>query len=276
MAVNFLSKIGKALLAKVMNDKPLYHFSLTAFDNLLDGMHANRVNIISGDPGAGKSTFMGKLADDAAANGVSVFLHSFELANSCYFAMSLARSSGGKVGVKEISDPAKSQLVMEIGEKYLEQASQNIVFLEESDSVNDLHKLVKKQREQHPEKPILVICDYIQIALNGNVKESSDERVEIKETLGKLRQIAKVENTAVFAVSSVARGSYDKKEPSLSALSGSSSLEYGCDTCIHLSTDADEDSLMKPVTLTMLKNRFGAKGKADLFFDVEHADFTEA
>ena len=276
MAINSISEIGSDLIAKAMNDKPLYRFNLKAFDSLIDGMHANRLNIISGDPGAGKSTFMGQLADDAAANGVSAFLHSFELANSCYFSKSLARSSAGKIGIKDIPDPEKSQLVMEVGKKYLEQVSQNLVFLDESDSINDLRKLVAKQHEKYPEKPILVICDYIQNAISDKLKESSDERVQIKETLGMLRQISKIENTAVFAVSSVARGSYNKKEPSLSALSGSSSLEYGCDTCIHLSTDADEDSLMKPVTLTMLKNRFGAKGKADLVFDVEHADFSKA
>lgn len=276
MAFKHLDEIGDDLLAQAMSDKPLLHFGLTAFDNLLDGMHSNRVNIISGDPGCGKSTFVGALADDAAENGAFVLLHSFELASSCYFAKSIARSSENKLTIKDISDQGKAELVKATSRKYLDRVSHNFAFVEEDKSIDHLHKLVIKQHEQNPEQPILVIVDYIQIAKKDAFAESNDERMQIKEVLNTLRQIAKIGNTAVFAVSAVARGNYNKKEPSLSSMSGSSCLEYGADTCSHLSTTANDDELMKPVTLTFLKNRFGAKGETSLIFDVEHASFVEA
>ena len=95
MALKLLADIGTELLEKAMKDKPLFHFGLQAFDGLLDGMHADRINVISGDPGAGKSTFVGLLADDAASNGTFVFVHSYELADRCYLSKSLARSGKG-------------------------------------------------------------------------------------------------------------------------------------------------------------------------------------
>lgn len=276
MSLKSLEKIGNDLLEKAMNDKPLFHFSSSTFDHLLGGVHAARVNLLSGDPGAGKSTFIGSLADDAAANGAFVFVHSYELADSCYFAKSLARSSGGRVTVKDISNEEKAELVKEVGQNYLDSVSGNLVFLEETDTIKDLELHVKARHKQFPEQPILVICDYIQNATIDRLKEVKDERLQLKEILGTLRKIAKIENVAVFAVSAITRNSYQKAAPSLNALSGSSSLEYGCDTCIHLSTDADDNSLMKPVELTFLKNRFGAKGTAEFIFDVEHANFIEA
>ena len=274
MALKLLADIGPELLEKAMKDKPLFHFGLQAFDGLLDGMHADRINVISGDPGAGKSTFVGLLADDAASNGTFVFVHSYELADRCYLSKSLARS--GKVTVKDISCDEKAELVKEIGEEYLERTARNLAFLDEDDTVKDLERYVKARHKQVPNQPILVICDYIQNATIDRLKEVKDERLQLKEVLGTLRKIAKIENVAVFAVSAITRGSYQTAAPSLNALSGSSSLEYGCDTCIHLSTDADDNSLMKPVELTFLKNRFGAKGTAEFIFDVEHANFIEA
>ena len=274
MALKLLADIGTELLEKAMKDKPLFHFGLQAFDGLLDGMHADRINVISGDPGAGKSTFVGLLADDAASNGTFVFVHSYELADRCYLSKSLARS--GKVTVKDISCDDKAELVEKVGKEYLERTARNLAFLDEDDTVKDLERYVKAKHKQAPEQPILVVCDYIQNATIDRLKEVKDERLQLKEILGTLRKIAKIENVAVFAVSAITRSSYQKAAPSLNALSGSSSLEYGCDTCIHLSTDADDNSLMKPVELTFLKNRFGAKGTAEFIFDVEHANFIEA
>ena len=274
MALKLLADIGTELLEKAMKDKPLFHFGLQAFDGLLDGMHADRINVISGDPGAGKSTFVGLLADDAASSGTFVFVHSYELADRCYLSKSLARS--GKVTVKDISCDEKAELVEKVGKEYLERTAHNLAFLDEDDTVKDLERYVKAKHKQTPEQPILVICDYIQNATIDRLKEVKDERLQLKEVLGTLRKIAKIENVAVFAVSAITRSSYQKAAPSLNSLSGSSSLEYGCDTCIHLSTDADDNSLMKPVELTFLKNRFGAKGTAEFIFDVEHANFIEA
>lgn len=274
MAYKLLADVGPELLEKAMRDKPLFHFGLQSFDGLLDGMHADRINVISGDPGAGKSTFVGLLADDAASNGTFVIVHSYELADRCYLTKSLARS--GKVTVKDISCDEKAELVKKIGEEYLKRTARNLAFLDEDDTVKDLERYVKARHKQFPKQPILVICDYIQNATLDRIKEVKDERLQIKEILGTLRKVSKIENVAVFAVSAIARSSYQKAAPSLNALSGSSSLEYGCDTCIHLSTDADDSSLMKPVELTFLKNRFGAKGTAEFIFDVEHANFIEA
>lgn len=276
MSLKSLDKIGNDLIEKAMSDKPMFHFGLSMFDDLLDGVHAHRVNLLSGDPGSGKSTFIGLLADNAASNGAFVFIHSYELANSCYFAKSLARASKGRITVKGISKEENADLVKEVGQNYLKEISGNLVFLEETDTVKDLETHVKARHKQYPDQPILVICDYIQVASSDRLKESNDERLQIKEVLGTLRKIAKVDNVAVFAVSAVTRTSYQKATPSLNALSGSSSLEYGCDTCIHLSTEADDDDLMRPIELTFLKNRFGAKGMASFVFDVEHADFIEA
>lgn len=183
MALKLLADIGPELLEKAMKDKPLFHFGLQAFDGLLDGMHADRINVISGDPGAGKSTFVGLLADDAASNGTFVFVHSYELADRCYLSKSLARS--GKVTVKDISCDEKAELVKEIGEEYLERTARNLAFLDEDDTVKDLERYVKARHKQVPDQPILVICDYIQNATIDRLKEVKDERLQLKEVLGR-------------------------------------------------------------------------------------------
>ncbi len=276
MAVKNLTDIHESLLNKVMNDKPIFHFKLESFDKLLDGFHANRLNIISGSPGAGKSTFIGQLADDSASNGAHVFLHSYEIAASCYYSKSLVRTSEGKLTVSDLVDETKADLVRGAAAEYSKTAECNITFLDEAETIAKLKKCVEEKRLTDPNRPILTIVDYIQIASPGMPKESSEERLVIRDALNLLRSIAKIKNVSVFVVSAISRSNYDKTKPSLGALSGAASLEYSADACIHLSTDEEDSDLpVRRITLSLIKNRYGQKGEIEYIFDTEHACYTE-
>lgn len=276
MAIKNLADVHEALLNKVMNDRPIFHFRLEAFDKLLDGFHANRVNIISGSPGAGKSTFIGQLADDAASNGAHVFLHSYEIAASCYYSKSLVRASDGKLAVSDLVDETKADLVRSAAAEYSKTAECNITFLDEAETIANLKDCVEKGRRANPDQPIMVVVDYIQIAVPGKLKESTEERLVIRDSLNLLRSIAKYKNVSIFVVSAISRSNYDKAKPSLGALSGAASLEYSADACIHLSTDEEDSNLpARKITLSLIKNRYGQKGEIEYVFDTEHACYIE-
>lgn len=128
--------------------------------------------------------------------------------------------------------------------------------------------------------PILWV-DYLQI-MPSPEGFHAEERMAIKAVVSGLRSIANTYDIPVFAISSVNRASYDKVT-SLSALGGSSHIEYGVDSVICLGFDAGAASCAKAMSepirslrLTTLKNRYAPISTSDVQFDCAHATFTTA
>lgn len=65
---------------RLADDNAQGHFRLRAIDNLLQGIHPGRLTFISGEPATGKTTLLGQLADEAAAEGFICVFNTLEVA----------------------------------------------------------------------------------------------------------------------------------------------------------------------------------------------------
>lgn len=270
-------------LERLAHERPSGHFSLSNFDSLIQGIRGGRLAVITADPGAGKTTLCLQLSDDAASQGfVSVF-NTLEVPPSQLVAKSLARMSEERFEANEIPYELDNPYIHDLTKNYLDTIASNTVFIDTAVPAIELGALVAQIQSERAQ-PVILFVDYLQImpfANSGN-QVVTEERYIVTESMSMLRQIANSYNISVFVISSVNRSNYAKKNPPLSALGASSSIEYAADTVIHLGIDGDgqERELFKfdpvrPLIATVLKNRYGNCGKALFTFDAPHAQFTE-
>ena len=117
---------------------------------------------------------------------------------------------------------------------------------------------------QH-ESPVLFL-DYLQLV--APARAGMTEKQTADAAVAMLKQLARRYDMPVIAASSLNREAYrpGSAEPGLSAFKESGSVEYSADLLLVLKyrTDADKGNQTGPrhLALTILKNRFGATGRA--------------
>lgn len=256
--------------SKIVSDRPIAHFALRGFDDLVGGVKPGRMTILAGEPGTAKTTLFGQLADDLAEQGIPVIFFTFELDSSALVAKSLLRIVGGLPG----GDMAESYLG-ESGRRLLDGArdsyrcciAQRIAYVDQACSPVEMAAFVADVEAKTGVKPA-VFVDYLQICEAEGVV---DERLAIKHIVGGLRSLANGYDVPVYAISSVSRQGYATKAKSaktgLDVLGGCSYIEYSADTVLHLSADVEAssssvDGQSRPLVLRALKNRYGAVGSS--------------
>ncbi len=280
--ITFENQLFPKHLERLAYERPLGHFSLSNFDHLINGIRGSRMIVISADPGGGKTTLCSQLSDDAAAHGFISIFNTLEVSPPQLIAKSLARMSEGYFEANDIPSKLDTPFMAELLEEYQHTIAANTVFIDKPVPAIELGAIVSQVLTER-DQPVLLFCDYIQIlplSISGK-QVVTDERFIVNENVNMLRQIANTYNISVFAISSINRANYAKKNPTLGALGASSTIEYAADTVIHLGIDGDAEerelhkfSPVRPLVATVLKNRYGACGKALLTFDAPHALFT--
>ena len=269
-------------LRQAMGEKPLGHFYSKAFDDLIGGIYPARLVVLCAEPGMAKTTLMGQLVDEAAMAGFVCVVNTLEVPAHQWVAKSLARLSNGELTVADIANPEKEFVVDEISEIYRKLIAPNVVFVERALCPTELGAIVAKVQAER-ENPVMFFQDYLQImpaVMPTSGQPIADERLAVKEAVSGLRKIANAHRVPVFAISSINRASY-AKTANLSSLGGSSAVEYGVDTVVHMTIEGagEERELnmnlpIRPIVVSILKNRYGPKGSAKLSFDSARATFT--
>lgn len=264
-------------LMRAMGDAPLAHFRLEPIDELTGGVHGGRVYFITGGPGAGKTTLLGQLADELAAQGIVCVFYTLELAAHRIVAKSIARM--GDLPLADISNPGRRADVVNAANAYHHLIASSMVYIDKPVSVIDLGSLIGKIKHGRNADAALLV-DYVQVMPTSTAL--AEERLQIKEAVSDLRRIANTYDVPVIAISSVARGNYEKVPP-LDKLGGSQALEYGADVVLCLTVDGDSSHEVatnatlpvRPIAATTIKSRYGQTGRTRLTFNAPCATFIE-
>ncbi|MEF9877676.1 MAG: DnaB-like helicase C-terminal domain-containing protein, partial [Gordonibacter sp.] len=127
--------------------------------------------------------------------------------------------------------------------------------------------------------PVLVV-DYLQIMPSAADGVQTDVQHHTANMSG-LCEVAKLHRVPVIVISSMNR--QGRNASALASLAGTSAIEYGASAVMFVSVDGKDESEVKankeapvrPVTLSVVKNRFGITGDVPLYFKPAESRFIE-
>ena len=269
---------------ELTGDVPVAKFSLQAVNDLIGGVFPGRMTALGATPGAGKTTLMQQMAEDLAAQGLTVIFVSGELPASKLLAKSIARLSNGALNVSDVSAAAnpgseKHAAFADALDLYRSRIAGNICILPEF-NLTEINQIVSGCITNRGKTPVLFI-DYLQLIATSGAEPFVEERLAISACVKGLRELSNCCRVPIFTISTITRGDYGKKSPTLSAFGGTATIEYSFDTALLLTEDPEPESSQhgvygdRPMLLTALKNRYGPTGVTRLSFDCAHATFRE-
>lgn len=251
-------------------------------DNITNGFQKGDLIIIGARPAVGKTAFALNLCVNAAVRGgKSVALFSLEmpytqLGNRMLSAKSSVDSNKIRTGRNLTNedwakiDEAKSKL---------EKAK---IFIDDSSMIK-VNDIVAKCRKLKADEGLdMIIIDYLQL-ITASTTRNDSRALEVGEISRGLKQMARELDVPVIALSQLSRNVESaKREPQLSDLRESGSIEQDADIVMFLHRDNNEkeddnqDKQFEDLKVIIAKHRNGSVGYLWLAFDnVTNAFFTK-
>ena len=242
------------------------------FDAMTSGLQKSNLIVLAARPGVGKTAFALNIATNVALdpkiNGkVAIFnleMRGEELVQRMYCSVGKIKMNNIKSG--QLTAPETKRLV-----ETHKKLSEARIYIDDTASTNPMGILSKCRRIAQDSKLDLVIVDYLQLMSLGTKTESRQNEVSTMSRQMKL--LARELDVPVILLSQMSRSieKYDRKdkEPQLSDLRESGSIEQDADIVIFLSKDkeaSNEDEELQVVDLHVAKQRNGSLGKIKLSF----------
>ena len=253
-------------------------------DNILSGGLPIGLITLGAIPSLGKTTFTLQLADNISSlDNTKVLFFSLEMSKFDLISKSLSRLS-------YVSDDIENYTFYDflsnkedvdykaLFERYTPLAD-NLYIIDNIYDMKSIESCIAEFRDNNPSENIVVIIDYLQYILCGN--NGSDKQV-IDMITKRLKELSKILNLSVVAISSLNRANYSGCI-TMESFKESGSIEYTSDILIGLeytnnnANDRDMEARKNPrrITLTILKNRYGALGKVNMdFYTTYHTFFS--
>jgi replicative DNA helicase len=230
---------------------------LIDLDKKTTGFHPGQFIIIAARPAIGKSTLAVDFCRAASIKaGFTSMFFSLEMSkDEIMDRMSAAESNvlldnirSGKLSNGELD---------RLGEAWAQIAAANIV-VDDSPTINIDHIRASSLRQAtSPEGLDLIIIDYLQLMTSNKRVESRQQ--EVSEFSRSLKLLAKELGVPVIALSQLNRGPENRteKQPKMSDMRESGSLEQDADIVIMLHAQADEATSANKIFVLLEKNRNG-------------------
>ena len=255
------------------SDKSKYLGTPTGFkdiDDALTGLNRSDLIIIAGRPGHGKTTFALNIASNVALKQKKkVVIFSIEMSIEQLVSKILSSEAG-------IDSKAFRTGDMTTDEWYrLTEAAQVLskteLYFDDSAGITVAEIKAKLRRV---EDVGLLVIDYLQLMSAGKVM--NNRVLEISEITRGLKILAREFDIPVILISQLSRSSdKEKREPRLSDLRDSGSIEQDADIVLILDRDKDkdEDEQKNVANCIIAKNRHGETGTKQLSWDGTHSRF---
>ena len=235
-------------------------------------------------PSLGKTTFILQLADNISSlDNTKVLFFSLEMSKFDLISKSLSRLSyvSDELENYTFDDLLSNKEDVDykaLFERYTPLAD-NLYIIDNIYDMKNIESCIAEFRDNNPSETIVVIIDYLQYILCGN--NGSDKQV-IDMITKRLKELSKILNLSVVAISSLNRANYSGCI-TMESFKESGSIEYTSDILIGLeytnnnANDRDMEARKNPrrITLTILKNRYGALGKVNMDFYTTYHTFFE-
>ncbi len=262
------------------NKKIVGHLTnISPLDRLLSGYRLGSLNIIAARPGAGKTSFALNLVASMAMDAdTTIDFFCFEMLpddlmmryGSIISDMKISRIEHGLATDDEICR-AFNEPEMKMAGQSGSRKAQVLFHPDQRMTVGQLRTAIRRNMMRR--KTDVVVVDYIQQIVGDNAKASLYERVT--DITRELKCMAMELNVAIVALCQMNRD-YEKrldKEPKLSDLRDSGSIEQDADTVMFISRDEKIGPLSTKFTLA--KNRRGPTGEFYMNFQGDHTRFVE-
>lgn len=239
----------------------------------------HRINIIGGQPGAGKSAFLGQTAIHMAQEGFRSVILNFEMAEravvervfSNLTRLKLEDLKNRNIDPKEVKSRLASHIDC-LSRVYLIDASGS----REKQVKSEIDELCKDESITYLN--LAFFWDYLQ---RMNIKDGHDERIRINRNLQFVGQITHDYDACSFVAVALNRNGFNKS--SLDIFKDSSNIEYDADLAIAMrlashgskgwqpvpeeQLPAEKSKAVVNVKFDILKNRHGREGSIIQAFD---------
>lgn len=246
-----------------------------SLDHLLSGMQPSDFLITAGRPGMGKTALLLSIVNNAAVvhkKRVAVF--SLEMANEQVAQRLVTQQTGidsQKLRTGKLSDddwPLFNEAISRLGETK--------IFLDDTPGLTPMQLRTKCRRLASEDGLDLIVVDYLQL-MSSEVR--NDNRVqEVSHISRSLKQLARELNVPLLAAAQLSRAVEQRsdKEPQLSDLRESGSLEQDADIVMFIYRDSNDPGMGNVTHLKIAKHRNGPTGVVDLIFRSNLTKFENA
>ena len=273
-------------LSYIQDDKQVkkVRTGFNKLDNLLNGGLPNGLITLGAIPSLGKTTFALQVADNMASmENTKVLFFSLEMTRFDIISKSLSRLS---YLTDELENYTFDDLLSNNDDvdfttllsKY-EPIANNLYTIDYIYDIRDIEAFIRQFNDLHKNKNIIVIIDYLQYILCGN--NGNDKQV-IDTITKRLKELAKDLNICIIEISSLNRTNYSGSI-TMESFKESGSIEYTSDILMGLeyvnngANEREYEAKRNPrkITLSVIKNRYGALGKINFDFYTTYHTFIE-
>ncbi len=241
-------------------------------DALTTGLQKSDLVILAARPSVGKTSLALNIAEHAAVRDkMSVGMFSLEMSKEQLVLRLLSSVSGIdsqrlRTGFLEELDFARIAPAMNA-------LSEAPVYIDDTPNITTMELRTKARRLQAEAGLDLVIVDYLQLMQSSTASRDANRVQEVSEISRGLKALARELKVPVLALSQLSRQPEmrESKEPRLSDLRESGSIEQDADLVMFLYRERDrgsddQQSEGEVVKLKLAKHRNGPTGEIDLWF----------
>ena len=281
-----ITDILEDYLSYIQDDKQVkkVRTGFNKLDNLLNGGLPNGLITLGAIPSLGKTTFALQVADNMASmENTKVLFFSLEMTRFDIISKSLSRLS---YLTDELENYTFDDLLSNNDDvdfttllsKY-EPIANNLYTIDYIYDIRDIEAFIRQFNDLHKNENIIVIIDYLQYILCGN--NGNDKQV-IDTITKRLKELAKDLNICIIEISSLNRTNYSGSI-TMESFKESGSIEYTSDILMGLeyvnngANEREYEAKRNPrkITLSVIKNRYGALGKINFDFYTTYHTFIE-
>lgn len=289
--VTSFAEVAQAALHETVCPVPSVKTGFQGLDQVVRIRPGNLV-IVAAQTGMGKSTLVANIAENVAARGEPVLVHSLEMDDRELWAKVTSRALSIPADALLGEDPLRADERKSIRAYADSKRHMPLYFNSARHSLGEVCRITEKWNRKVGLK--LVVVDYLQLLEVDTLGKNATDENRIGTASRTLKLLAQRLQVPLIAVAQLNRepdrrqverkGEEDSDRkyapPKLSDLRGSGRIEQDANTVLflhnpHATSKDRERAIFGPYRLTVAKQRLGGRGHVDLRADLAFSKFTD-